>query len=1032
MFSIKLKFELISLALIAFLAVTPPLQAQIDLTKPLEKDDNTIMLLHFEEGALTENAGDYSADATINGDVQIVSSVPNTELGDALYLQNENESDTANVMIPHSDALNLSGDFTIEGWFYPITYTHPDEFNWRWHPELIEKGNLHKDGGQLGYNLYMHGVTHALEFRVRHPVAGCCPVIGTSAGSVGLQKWYHFIVVQDADANVKALLLHSADGEGNITLEEMVVASADDPTTPNENPLYIGRTGRGGSGFDGFVDEFRISDVVRSHAYPPIIPEVEAVVGERRGGNIQANEQAVISAKVLGLGGMAIDQVTLHYELNGVWEEKSMSAAGEGYFEASISGQPAGTEVRYYVTAETGLGTSARSPGVANQYHGVGWWNEDDRTLDLTFEEGQGEIQDQSGYDNSPTIHGNNWGYDSDVPAAISGESEYSLAMNSDYAEVDTTFLEIPAPTTFLNGPAEGYVFDFWFKIDSIWKEAAGGPRNDVAVFRREDWTTGLYVSEEGWGVKQPAPRMGYVNFASMNGAITPEDPTGHWYRMRLGRTDSYIFGQIRDSADNIIDEKIMEFDVDLTSLANDPPMNYKTLLMGRWKKWTVFFGNLDNIRWYNYPFGVPPAFVNLQTPEILTPEDEATIYTGIESPGTTIDTPILHYSTNEGESWENVNLTSSNGTYSATIPAQSPGNIAYYWLEVQTESDQVATYPTNVLRDSAYSNVRWWQENDQTLHLSGEGDVASDESQYSHTVNVVGDVTLSDTTKIGNKSIYFPGTVGSYLEVPPPTFLTSKDFTLDFWFRPDSIPPQEDNFLMTKTSIAEGIEGQLRAKFNDPGESLSFTTIFYKDGDDDDVEIEIGDVQFVPERWYRVHYEYVGRLDTAFAQVYDGDGALLKEEGTSKDLGLPYMDDGPLRIGAGEVDNEEHIFKGWIDDVKWYNYSTTLDTVTAVNDEPLVPTKVALSQNYPNPFNPSTQINFAIPEAQHVTLVVYDLLGRQVKVLRDAQLQTGRYTISWDGTNEHGEIVSSGIYFYRLEAGKGNVTKIRKMVLLR
>ncbi len=88
------------------------------------------------------------------------------------------------------------------------------------------------------------------------------------------------------------------------------------------------------------------------------------------------------------------------------------------------------------------------------------------------------------------------------------------------------------------------------------------------------------------------------------------------------------------------------------------------------------------------------------------------------------------------------------------------------------------------------------------------------------------------------------------------------------------------------------------------------------------------------------------------------------------------------------------------------------------------------LEQNFPNPFNPSTRISFGLDEASHVSLRVYDPAGRQVRTLVHEHRLPGNYNELWDGKNEKGKPVASGIYFYRLTAGER--TKTKKMVLLR
>jgi glycosidase len=117
------------------------------------------------------------------------------------------------------------------------------------------------------------------------------------------------------------------------------------------------------------------------------------------------------------------------------------------------------------------------------------------------------------------------------------------------------------------------------------------------------------------------------------------------------------------------------------------------------------------------------------------------------------------------------------------------------------------------------------------------------------------------------------------------------------------------------------------------------------------------------------------------------------------------------------------------------------LDTVAHTLDLPLLtnvgrrsretlPTAVTLYQNYPNPFNPSTQIRYELSSQGFVSLEVYDMLGRKVRSLVNRLQPSGAYVASWDGKNDSGVVLSSGVYFYRLVANSRNYT--RKMLFLR
>jgi hypothetical protein len=93
-------------------------------------------------------------------------------------------------------------------------------------------------------------------------------------------------------------------------------------------------------------------------------------------------------------------------------------------------------------------------------------------------------------------------------------------------------------------------------------------------------------------------------------------------------------------------------------------------------------------------------------------------------------------------------------------------------------------------------------------------------------------------------------------------------------------------------------------------------------------------------------------------------------------------------------------------------------------------PKEFALAQNYPNPFNPTTKIRYEIPLRSFVTIKIYNLLGQEVKTLVRAVKGVGRYEVEWDGRNNNGQEVASGMYLYRLESNRINRTK--KLLLIK
>jgi len=101
-----------------------------------------------------------------------------------------------------------------------------------------------------------------------------------------------------------------------------------------------------------------------------------------------------------------------------------------------------------------------------------------------------------------------------------------------------------------------------------------------------------------------------------------------------------------------------------------------------------------------------------------------------------------------------------------------------------------------------------------------------------------------------------------------------------------------------------------------------------------------------------------------------------------------------------------------------------------AINENLLIPTEYALFQNYPNPFNPETMIHYDLPESGSVSLMIYDILGRELVTLVKQFQPAGQYQILWNGNNEKGTPAVSGVYFYRISSNGFSQTK--KMVLSR
>jgi hypothetical protein len=113
-----------------------------------------------------------------------------------------------------------------------------------------------------------------------------------------------------------------------------------------------------------------------------------------------------------------------------------------------------------------------------------------------------------------------------------------------------------------------------------------------------------------------------------------------------------------------------------------------------------------------------------------------------------------------------------------------------------------------------------------------------------------------------------------------------------------------------------------------------------------------------------------------------------------------------------------------------WINTIDPNLTNVEVSRDINLPRSYSLSQNYPNPFNPTTTIRFDVPKPSHVTIKIYDILGREVRTLIDRKFEAGRFVEIWDGKDNRQLPVASGVYLMRMQAG--GFVKVKKLVLVR
>jgi hypothetical protein len=177
--------------------------------------------------------------------------------------------------------------------------------------------------------------------------------------------------------------------------------------------------------------------------------------------------------------------------------------------------------------------------------------------------------------------------------------------------------------------------------------------------------------------------------------------------------------------------------------------------------------------------------------------------------------------------------------------------------------------------------------------------------------------------------------------------------------------------------------------------------------------------------------------MDIAELNPYMNNVAVLLNLGSLSFTEARFFGTGmdPEDMCLGDFDGDDDIDIA-VNNYGDYNLSildNRADIVVGIDNpdrDRLVPVDFILSQNYPNPFNASTVINYNVPSRGHVTVSIYNLLGRKINTIVDESKTSGRHTVRWDGTDSDGNSVASGLYFYQIRIA--DRVESKKAILLK
>jgi hypothetical protein len=383
---------------------------------------------------------------------------------------------------------------------------------------------------------------------------------------------------------------------------------------------------------------------------------------------------------------------------------------------------------------------------------------------------------------------------------------------------------------------------------------------------------------------------------------------------------------------------------------------------------------------------------------------------------------------------------------YDGQIPAQPFGKKLQYYYKATDNNGLSSVYPVSAEDATNPTFFSFWiyQPNAQLLDLTFEEGPGHDPVDHSPAnTKIITYVQKDYSTDV-------PAGGGTYSwAVRPHTgvlidsnwvaaespFLASEEFTLDTWIKADSADRHAVRIIINPSKVDDWNNANFELSFRTgaPGTPVFTARYWYNDGSGAAVvQDSLSATTAHVGHWRHVILERNSKsLEFAMAIKDENDVLLFSKVVPAPKP--PLMAGAPLRIGRSHFDPTDNYyvgpFRGLFDNVKVYNYPAAGIT-TGVQGYADIPLTYTLEQNYPNPFNPTTLIRFSVPKAMQTRLVVYDLLGRQVKTLVDDVRHAGEHTVKWDGTTTSGHSVASGVYFVRMQAG--DFTQTMKMMLMR
>ncbi len=518
---------------------------------PYEPDSATILLLHFDQNFDNDNDAQYEVgEANTFGSISFVQLEGAGDLNNQARFINDSPENKSHIQIPDTTALDLTGSWTMEMWVNVFTFGQSRE-DWRRQPRLYFKPGDPNEAAywQSNYFFTIFGTLRDFKTGYRNEDLGTQVQIDSPENMLQIGEWFHLTYIRDTTKQVIVQMIHqNAEDVGRLPnenddeLELISFKSLDygeglegSPRT-SDQPLFIGTSPQNDTLFanlDGFMDEVRISNVVRNFAVPPIITGVTEL------DNQQSGQSYEIEANIETLGDAEISTATLHYQVyDGTWQDLTMSEGVDNSYTATIPSQEVGANVTYWIESETNGGLRATNPSTVDDpenpgYYDFAVWTDSVEVFSMDFDEGSGVPSDKSQFETDITFHSS-----ADAPDYAEGDEggdDMAMVFNA----ADSTWLETSSAVHQLTNLAVDFKF---YAQDSV-------PPSDTQLLAKGSASSlatsnyRVYFADDGvlWPAMYSPDNDLQPCGSYTGGCLIMDDPeqgtveTETWYRVQIG-----------------------------------------------------------------------------------------------------------------------------------------------------------------------------------------------------------------------------------------------------------------------------------------------------------------------------------------------------------------------------------------------------------------------------------------------------------------------------------------------------------------